>query len=287
MLFYHTPLKPNLKIFQMPREDSRTYITERVEHLLPALEEIYKVKVGQTTHYLGVKFDQCMVFEHSDGMFKVIDWSDSDQPDKMESTDIIHHPKCQFVLKCQYNPAWHVPKLRPFFYFEKTKPRQFSSSLHRLRKIPKVGDKLFWRGNMHVGREPTLRSISDLLNTGYDEIIDGGGFYEELASHRVAISLPGLGKSCHREFECFGIGTVVLSPVFQNTYYAPLIPNHHYLAVDPCDPKDLPEMIRIRLDRTSQEEIENVRMNAMEYYDTYIRFESSINWLFHLLELYM
>lgn len=285
MLFANKPSRPRLRVIQMPLEDRRTYITERVDSLIQTLQSKYRVEIFQNTHYLGVKFDQCMVFEHPDGMFKVIDWSDRDRPDKMESADIIKHPNCQFVLKCQYNPLWRTPKLRPFFYFEKTKPRNFSESIDHFRSLQKTNNKLYWRGNMHVGRETVIKRVGDLLNEGFDQNIAVDEFYKELASHKIALSLPGLGKSCHREFECFAVGTVVISPKFQNIYHVPLIPNYHYLSVDWGTPDEIAASIRNRISTLEDSEIARIRANAIKYYDDNIRFESSIRWLEHLLEL--
>jgi hypothetical protein len=275
MLFLKKPALPKLRVWQMPVEDRRTYITERVDAMLGQIKS-YRIEKIPSTTYLGVRLKQCLIFEHAEGNFKVIDWSDRDYPEKMESGKIINHPNCQFVLKCQYNPVWRVPKLRPFFYFEKTRPRWFSEVLPSLRQIPKTNRKLYWRGNLHEGREAVLDGIADLLNPDYKETVSVESFYEELASYRLAVSLPGLGKSCHREFECFAIGTVVISPKFQNICHAPLIPNYHYIEA---------EDIRTRLQTITEDEIEFVRRNAMTYYDTYIRFESSVKLLPHLLEL--
>jgi hypothetical protein len=261
----------------MKREDSRTYMTDRLNSLINLISNQYKVFREDSTHYQSIKFDQCAVIEHDDGMFKVIDWSDRDHPQKMECADIIQHPHCQYVLKCQYNPKWRVPKLRPFFYFEKTKPKEFSNSLNSLRFMPKTNSKLYWRGNLHLGRVKILSEITDLLNDDYDKKIGLTSYYEELAKHKVALSLPGLGKSCHREFECFGIGTVVVSPKFQNTYHIPLIPDYHYVCVRTS--------IRDRLSCVTENELLSIRSNAMKFYDDYIRFENSVKWMEHLLEL--
>ena len=270
----------------MPREDARTYIIDRVHGLLDKINQKYIVNYCEKDNYLGEKFKQCMVFEHDDGMFKVIDWSDRDNPSKMESRSIIENHRCQFVLKCQYNPQWHCPKLRPFFYFEKTKPKEFSNIINDLRNYQKEKNIIYWRGNPHLNRCKILKPLSDLLNKNYAaEQINRIDFYKELAGYEVALSLPGLGNSCHRDFECFALGTVVLAPRFKNTYYIPLIPNFHYLSIDESDPDILSEAIRERYLKASQEEINFIKNNAIEYYDNYIRFESSVNWMEHLLEL--
>lgn len=270
----------------MPREDSRTYITERVEGMVDILDA-YRVTRESRSTYLGRKFDQCIVFEHEDGMFKIIDWGDRDHPSKMECEDIIKEDKCQYVLKCQYSPKWHVPKLRPFFYFEKTKPKEFSASLSKLRAIPKSSDKLYWRGNPHMGRGEVLAHLTDLLFEGHESLTDLRAYYEETASHKMALSLPGLGKSCHRDFECFALGTVVVAPLFQNLHHSPLLPDVHYAAVrcETSSPEDLAQAVRKRATSLTWEDLARIRKNAMDYYDEFIRYESSVKWMKHLLEL--
>jgi hypothetical protein len=145
--------------------------------------------------------------------------------------------------------------------------------------LPKTTNKLYWRGNDHLGRKDILNSLNDVLNDDHTNRVSLQEYYEEIASHQIALSLPGLGKSCHREYECFAIGTVVVSPKFQNTNHAPLIPDHHYLAVDN------PAQIRDKIAMTTQLELCAIRLNAMRYYDEYLRYESSLKWLWHLLEL--
>lgn len=271
-------LFPNkISVILLSREDRRTYITDRLDAMCERLKSKYKIAITETERYLGVKFKQAAVIEQN-GRFKIIDWNDRDNPAKLSYMSLLDLNNCQFVLKCQYNTKWNVPKFRPFFYFEKTKPQLLSESLQELRQIPKTQSKIFWKGKLHCGREEIVTSIRNLLNDDYEEHVPLEEFYKRMAQHRLALSLPGLGRSCHREFECFAIGTVVLSPLFENTYYAPLIPDYHYICVDP---KSIPR----KLKNITSNQIDFIRENAMRYYDTYIRFEASTHWFEKLLEL--
>jgi hypothetical protein len=282
MIFLKPPSRQFLRVIQLDCLDRRTYISERVEALLDILSNKYRISLEKKTHYCGHYARQCTIFEHEDGMFKGIDWNDSNRPEKTRIKPILANPMCQFILKCQYSPNYRTPKVRPFFYFEKTNPKEFSNSLSELRLIKKSCKELYWRGNTHLGRHDLLSDVSDLLNKDWSQIVDRETFYKELASHEIAISLPGLGKSCHREFECFAIGTVVVAPLFQNTYHMPLIPDYHYLALEPSS---FEESLRNKLAATSNETLLSIRRNAIKYYDDYIRFESSIQMIKHLLEL--
>lgn len=287
MIFLKPPSKEILRVTQLDCQGRRTYISERIESLLDKISDRYRVKFIKSSFYKGNYARQCAIFEHEDGTFKVVDWNDSSRLEKAKITPFLEDPKCQFVLKCQYNKRCRVNKVRPFFYFEKTNSRNFSLSLPSLRDSEKTSNKIYWKGNLHVGnlhlgRYDILTKIKDLLNEDWQERATASDFYQELSSHELAVSLPGMGKSCHREFECFAVGTAVIAPVFQNTYHMPLVPNYHYLAIE-SGPID--EKIRERVEKTTFDEIAEVRKNAMKYYDDFIRFEPSVKMIEHLLEL--
>jgi hypothetical protein len=285
MILYQNNKKV-LKIIQLSDDYNRTYIIDRVHFLIDKLKNKYIINLQNSPDYLGEKLKQCTIFEHEDGIFKVIDWSDRDNPKKMESKNIIQNNNCQYVLKCQYNPEWRCSKLRPYFYFEKTNPQYFHVLSKKLRLIKKNKNKIYWKGNLHLGRKKTLDSICDLLNFDYlSNVIDSNEFYKELSHYKLAISLPGLGNSCHREFECFALGTVVVAPKFKNIYYAPLVPDFHYVAIYEKELKHMAKAIRDRVCTISDEEIEFIKNNSINYYESYIGFEKSIEWMEYLLEL--
>ena len=281
MIFLKPPSREILRVTQLDAS-RRTYISERIESLLDEISDRYRVKFTRSSFYKGNYARQCVVFEHEDGTFKVIDSNDSNRLVNGKIIPFLENPKCQFVLKCQYNKTCRINKVRPFFYFEKTNSRNFSKSISSLRDIEKKSNKIYWKGNLYLGRYDILTKIKDLLNEDWQERVTASNFYQELSSHKLAVSLPGWGKSCHREFECFAVGTAVIAPVFQNTYHMPLIPNYHYLAIE-SGPID--EKIRERVEKTTSDEIAEVRKNAMKYYDDFIRFEPSVKMIEHLLEL--
>jgi hypothetical protein len=287
MIFYQNN-KPVLNIIQLSEEDNRTYIIDRVCLLIDKLKDKYLINLYKKTNYLGENVKHCTIFEHEDGVFKIIDWSDRDNPEKMESRNLVKNFKCQYVLKCQYNPQWRCPKLRPYFYFEKTKPKEFYALSQKLIKKNKNKNKnkLYWKGNVHLGRKNLLDSIADFLNFDYlENQVDANKFYEELSNYKLALSLPGLGNSCHREFECFALGTVVVAPLFKNIYHIPLIADFHYVAIYEKDPNHLAKAIKDRVSKICDDEIEFIKNNALTYYKNNISFEESVVWMEHLLEL--
>lgn len=277
--------KPYLKVIITDLKESKIYFQPRLDYAIDVLKKTYQITVEHSKHYLGLKLSQCIIFEHENKFFKVIDLSDPDNSKHAGFFNIVKDNRCQFVLKSQYNPKLNIPKLRPFFYFEKSDPKFFCENLNFLRSIKKVNNKLYWRGVLHDNRKKIILPIKNILNDNFSKSLHFKAYYEELATYSVALSLPGGGNSCHREFECFGIGTVVLSPKFKNIYHIPLIPNYHYICVDGDGEKEIIKNIRKRFSRLTSDEIEFVKKNAMEYYDNNIRYKKSVDWIVFCLEL--
>ena len=143
---------------------------------------------------------------------------------------------------------------------------------------------MYFRGNFHLGRQEILDQLEDLLNSSYKHRVGQGQFFKELAQHKIALSLRGMAKANHREFEAFAVGTPVIMEEFPNLFHVPLIPNHHYISVI-SDDRGLAECIRERLSQVDDDLLEFVRKNAMDYYDANIKFENSVQWMLKLLEL--
>jgi hypothetical protein len=186
------------------------------------------------------------------------------------------------VLKCHIRSDYHHPKVRPFFYFDKA-GKNFTNQLPYFRSLPKASDKLYFRGNPHLGRQEVLNQLKDLLNEN-QEPIGQYDFYKELAQHKLALSLRGMAKANHREFEAFAVGTPVIMQENPNRFYKPLVPNFHYVSVEPNE-QGLAACIRERLEQMDNEFLQFIANNAMEYYDKYIRFDNSVLWMQKLLEL--
>lgn len=221
------------------------------------------------------------IFEHGNGLFKAIDYGDRDNPVKFDTRDILKDPKCLFVLKCHIRPGYHHPKIRPFFYMDKA-GKDFPALIDRLRKLPKHRNRLYFRGNTHLGRQDVLDQMKDLLNES-QESVGQNAYFRELAQHRIALSLRGMAKTNHREFEAFAVGTPVIMERNPNIFHKSLVPDFHYISFDPGD--DFVGSLRERLEQVDDEFLEFVRVNAMEYYDRHIRFDNSVLWMLKLLEL--
>jgi len=130
--------KPFLKVTITDLRESGLYFQKRIDLLLSVLKKKYFIKIEYSNTYLNTTLNQCIIFEHENKRFKVIDLSDPDDGPYAGFFEIIKHEKCQFVLKCQYNPRLNIPKLKPFFYFEKSNSEVFGGLLPFLRSIKKI-----------------------------------------------------------------------------------------------------------------------------------------------------
>jgi len=254
-------------------------MTDRIREAIRLVENRYVITEKQGP------LKASHIFQHFDGTYKVIDWGDRDNPTKFDSKRVVDDPKCLFILKCQLRPNCDE-KLRPFFFFDKV-GMDFIDEIEELRGQPKTYENLYWRGRAHLEREYTLDYLKDFLNDTHDRMVNQKGYFLEMARHKIALSLPGLGKACHREFEAFAVGTPALMPKFTNLYYENLIPDYHYISFEPSHHKRLaPDIIR-RYHEVIRDDLflSFIRSNAMRYYDEYIRCDRSAEWIVRLLEL--
>jgi len=256
-------------------------MTDRIDGLINLIKNDYVISIREND------FKDSHMFEHTDGSYKVIDWGDRDNVIKIDSRSCLTDNKCQFVLKCQLRPE-SPEKLRPFFYCDKGSAK-FLQIFQELRSNPKNGfkSKMYWRGNAHLEREIVLTKLgSQYLNSDYMEKQHKDMFYQEMSHAKLALSLPGLGKACHREFEAFAVGTPVIMPRFDNLFYVNIIPNFHYVSVD-VEGRDIAEAIKERYHEVinNTDFLAYIRQNAIEYYDNYIRLDKNVLWIKKLLEL--
>lgn len=257
-----------------PTKRPKTYIWDRIERLLSIMESRFKIVTVESD--LSASF----LFEQPTGSFTAIDFGDRDNSLKFDTKEVVKEAKCRFVLKCHVRPDNVNPKIRPFFYWDKA-GRNFAPE--RYRSLKKNG-KMCFRGNCHLGREEILEQLGDLLNTDYRRRINQEQFFKEMAQSRIALSLRGMAKTNHREFEAFAVGTPVIMEYNPNLFHVPLTPDHHYISVN-VDERGLAECIRDRLSQVDKEFLGFIRQNAMEYYDANIKFENSVQWMLKLLEL--
>ena len=254
-------------------------MTDRIDAIIGLLKDKYIITVKEN------QWKDSHMFEHEDGTYKCVDWGDRDNPIKIDTKAALDDDKCKFVLKCQLRPDSHE-KLRPFFFFAKS-GNKLDDQLPQLRAMSKSREKLYWRGSFHLEREATLNETSQCLNADYQQTRDQNVYYRQMAQSKLALSLPGLGPACHREFEAFAVGTPVIMPYFKNIYYEGISPNYEYICIDQRTNETLGESVVRRYHEVKEDKklLSFIAKNAMEYYDEYCSVESSSRWMVKLLEL--
>ncbi len=156
--------------------------------------------------------------------------------------EIVAHPLCICILKCQYRKGSYGEcenKISPFSYG--VKEEEFFSLRKKYINSPKNKTKMYFKGN-EIGRSVILKTLFNiqLINDdyGYREKgvrafqISQKYYLKKMAKRKMALSLPGIGNFCHREIEAFGIKVPVLMPILKNQYYNNLIPDFHYISID-------------------------------------------------------
>ncbi len=208
--------------------------------LRPKNDLIRELNVTEDEVYSA--FRRCLVLkDNQTNLFHVINHHDKCYS-HLSFIEFLKRPDFGVVFQCQYRGHWDTNwysdqnvKIYPFVYLEQD-PWKFRKRRGQISPRRSHGPLTF-RGSIVKGdgrklREPFLTSIEDLLILDWKERLPEDMYYQELADAELALSVPGNGNFCHRELECFGIGTPVIMPRLLNSYYHPLIPDHHYVSVD-------------------------------------------------------
>lgn len=237
-----------------------------------------------------------MVVDERDGTYAVLDGGDRVAKNDPKLWPAVADPKCRLYLKAQYRASAYrrgpFRKIRPWVYLEQT-PSLLQSRVDTYRAVERTRDGLYFRGKTdHSHRHQILERMAaagvlstDPASVSLDE------YLEEMSAHRLALSLPGHGNLCHREIEAFAVGTPVLMPVLKNRLHDPLIPDHHYLAVDADLDRDGVDEVAKRLCRRYWEVIddlpllEQIRRQALDWYERNCRFPASLELTGRLLGL--
>lgn len=185
--------------------------------------------------------------------------------------------KADIVFKSQYYKElehYYPPNIVPFTYFEQN--NEIQTRLDDLRRVPKTLDKIIFRGTPWIFRHQYLQEAglwnTDLIPVPYEQYI------QELTQQRMTISIPGYGLFCHREFECFAVGTPVITTELKGLTYNPLIPGVHYIAVDSY--KDVIDVQK----NISDKELKDISEASMQWYDENVKFPNSAKLALSIME---
>ena len=199
------------------------------------------------------------------------------------------------MLKCQYKAGdvtgFRARIVRPWTYFDANWPRLQNAQI-RLRNCNRTAAQLYFRGQLWDERKAIVEILQSrkILNSDHTAISQRR-YLRELASQRLALSLPGFGDVCHRDVEALAVGTPVLRPKIRNQFHEPLIADFHYVSVDTDTAKDSATMVAARIEERCQEVINRtdylseIARNAAAWYDRNIRFPQSMSLTARLLGL--
>ena len=279
--------------------------------LLATEDNAYYGPFGDYLHGLGVRFRfslteaipvrrrfwRCaeawsprgLVIRHrGTGQYVMLDNQDEDEIDCPVVTRMLGDPLCLLYLRSQYRPdayrSFPYTKVRPWTYWE-YEPRTSQLLIDRQRLVPRTEPKLFFRGlTGYTNRGEILGELRSygIMNDDLEESgVDYTEYLDQCSHRKLALSLPGHGNLCHREFEAMAMGTPVLMPRHKNVLHEPLIPDHHYVSIDADTEEDEPREVARRLKQRYDEVIgdhdylKQVAQNAIEWYDRNVRFPAS------------
>jgi len=225
------------------------------------------LKIGEDI----IKIKRFVIFQ-KDEEYYIIEFQDQVNPKKLSVRHFIKNEAIKIVLKCMYRDnLYQWDKIRPFLYFEKD-PHIWQKHLGYLRSGPRNVPKLYFRGTSGFGNRKNVLKKLRILNPSQKKI-GLNQYIEECRQHIMALSLPGVANTCHREIEMFGAGIPVLMPRQKTAFYDPLIPNYHYISVDVDAKQDATDTIVSKITKRFLETYKNeallhdIRKNALEWYD--------------------
>ena len=122
-------------------------------------------------------------------------------------------------------------KAIPFTYSASTK--QVLGSIKKYKGISTHMPSLPpFRGKLYNLRTKMAQDERFDVNGGH---LEHDAYAREIASSAINLSINGVGETCQRDMEILATGTCLFREVLQAQFHDPLIPNHHYIAVD-CEP---------------------------------------------------
>lgn len=132
---------------------------------------------------------------------------------------------------------------------------------------------LIFRGFLYASRS-TLHSVTDYTSGNIKisaDKIPQHTYIEELASHKIGLSLNGAAEICNRDIEILGVGSVLFRPRLLSTrFYNPLVPDFHYVSFETSnDPKIQLDIIaeRYKMLLKDTDYMINVAMNGRDWYN--------------------
>jgi hypothetical protein len=210
------------------------------------------------------------------------------------NTDLIHYDKLN--LKFENPGSIYAPSCPYIDYDQYYNKRQSNTE---------YVDKFIFRGNVHGAARGSVALLTEYdCFEGY-EAINLNEYFNELTKFKIGLSVPGVGELCYRDVEYMAIGIPMMRFEYITQMNPPLIPNHHYIAIDRIDTEEhqnfnggpisaereggkeyveqyLKKFKEVKDDKDFLKFITN---NAKEYYNTYLHPLTRVQHIVKLLKI--
>jgi hypothetical protein len=210
-----------------------------------------------------------------------------------------HNPFLKKVLISQFLPkkvldhvGEYMFKYCPWTYFQASMD-DLTIYYDKRKEITNFKDTLYFKGTSLEDRK-ILNYINKEIITDF-KVISPSIYFDDLISHKIALSVDGRGEFCYRDVECFGVGVPIIRFEYLSTFNSPLIPNYHYISIPRPNDMELyrlgneghAKMIEDRYLEVINDKdfLEFISKNAKQYYDENFSLETKIKNTFNLLNL--
>ncbi len=218
------------------------------------------------------------------------------------SQAVLNHranPFCKSILFSQFNP--NSVKHHTGEYFYKYKPWVYFQSVfdnldllyYRRQYITNKSNILFFKGSM-INDRTFLSHLDKNYVTDFSPT-SPNDYFNQLISHKLAISIDGRGEFCYRDIECFGSGVPIIRYEYESILTEPLIPNYHYVSIPrPSDmtlyrtgtKEHADKFMEKYFEVINNEELLNyISRNAREYYEKNLSIRPTLDKTFEILKL--
>jgi hypothetical protein len=189
----------------------------------------------------------------------------------------------QSILNHTYNKSIN-DVYSPWIYFP-SNSYNLEYFFNERQKISSLIDKFYFRGS-GLEHRPLLKYFNRSLFDGGLPIGNFDNYAKELINYKIGFSCAGSAQFCYRDIEYMAMGIPMIRFQYTNEMNPPLVPNFHYISVDPAtehtvEHKMTEEYAKIIENRFFEikddvEFLQFISNNAREYYLNFIHDNSGI-----------
>ena len=273
------------------------FVVEENRYFEDAHSSRFKVELqkGQSSEFLLLECEY--VIENLDnGEFVIMSVADDLTHAILNEKD---NPFLKKVLISQFDPTKisqhigkHMYKYSPWTYFQAGLD-DIEEYYTKRCLIKDFENKIYFKGTSLEDRS-ILNYIDKSIITDFTPIPQPT-YFNDLISHKLALSVDGRGEFCYRDVECFGVGIPILRFEYLSIFNQPLVPNYHYISIPrPSDmvlyrsgKQDHAELIKNRYFEVIEdvEFLNFISDNARKYYSENFELNSKLSNTFNILNL--